>query len=129
MNVIKWIVRWILRMFANAFAVVGTLVALSLLMVVFLGVYGAVSVKTLPPNMVLTLDMRGDAMLDQPSQAGFGIGREPISFIELVQALARAEDDERVKGIFLRVGGGMAPAHLQEMRRAIDSWRSPGTGR
>jgi protease-4 len=50
-----------------------------------------------------------------------------LSIIDIVQALARAENDDRVKGLYLRVGGsGFMYAHVQELRDAITSFKQKG---
>jgi len=73
--------------------------------------------------LVLSLDLRED-MLDQPTGAPFAFA-EPPSLIEVVDALARAETDDKVKGLFIRANEfGMPPAQAEEIRQAILSFRA-----
>jgi protease-4 len=47
--------------------------------------------------------------------------------IDAVTALAKAENDDHVKGLFLRVGGaGISSSEAQELRDAIKSFRAKG---
>ena len=87
---------------------------------------GALAPEPLPSKMVLTLDLRG-AMTDQ--DAGFSslFRGGSTSVISVVETLHRAENDGRVKGVFLRLPeGGMAPATADELRLAIKHFRAAG---
>ena len=63
--------RWIGRMFRNAFAVLGTLVALVVVIAVLGGVWGVLTDKGIPKATVLALDARG-GFLDAPVPDLFG---------------------------------------------------------
>ncbi len=118
---------WIGRQFLNAFAVLGTLVALVVIVVGGLTVYGMVTDKGLPQNTVLALDARG-GFTDAPAPTVFG--GTSLSFIDVIFALKKAGADPRVKGLILRVGaGGIAGAHAQELKQAIEAFRAGGEGR
>jgi protease-4 len=79
-----------------------------------------------PARTVLALDLR-EALSDQPSQnplAAFGSSK---SLITVVRTLHRAETDDRVKGLLLRLPeGGLAPATADELRDAIKAFRKAG---
>ena len=122
MNVLLGLVYWIGRMFRNAFAVLGTLVALAIVLVVLLNVWSALTEPGLPDKTVLALDARG-GFDDSPMPVAFG--RPPMSFIDIIFALKKASADPRVKGLVLRVGaGGIAGAHVQELKQAIDAFKA-----
>lgn len=123
MAVFKAFFLWVMRMFRNAVNVVFTFIALLILLFVGASVWGMLSDKGLPPAIVLTLDLRG-GMTDQPTFPPFGIGSVPAAMTDLVQGLERAEGDPRVKGIVIRVGGGVSFAHAQELRAALASFRA-----
>ena len=119
--------RWIGRMFRNAFAVLGTLVALVVVIAVLGGVWGVLTDKGIATATVLALDARG-GFLDAPVPDLFGDA--PMSFVEVIFALKKATDDPRVKGLVLRVGsGGIAGAHAQELKKAIEEFRAGQDGR
>lgn len=80
----------------------------------------------LPEEIVLYVDLRQD-FVEQPSGDPFFLGAGPASILELVQALAQGEQDERVKGVFLRAGGWPVPlAQAQEIREALEAFKSQG---
>ncbi|BCW90469.1 Protease 4 [Alphaproteobacteria bacterium SO-S41] len=121
------IFRWIGRMFRNAFAVLGTLVALVIVLLILDGIWTALTDKGIPPNTVLAIDARG-GFDDAPTPTVFGA--RPMSFIDIIFALKKAGDDPRVKGLVLRVGsGGIAGAHAQELKEAIENFRAKGENR
>jgi len=124
---IRGIFRWIFRMFRNALAVLGTLVALVIVLVVLGAVWGVLTDKGIPQRTILAIDARG-GFTDAPIP---GLFVQPqLSFIDLIFALKTATADGRVKGIILRVGeGGIAGAHAQELKQAIDAFRAGGEGR
>jgi protease-4 len=119
---IRGLFRWIFRMFRNAFAVLGTLVALALVLVVLGAVWGVLTDRGIPQRTVLAIDARG-GFTDAPVPGLFVAPQ--LSFIDLVFALKTATADSRVKGILLRVGsGGIAGAHAQELKQALDAFRA-----
>jgi protease-4 len=121
------IFRWIFRMFRNAFAVLGTVVALIIVVAALGALWYVVTDKGLPKNAVLAIDARG-GFTDAPVPSVFG--QPPMSFIDIIFALKTATDDPRVKGILLRVGeGGIAGAHAQELKQAFEAFRAKGEGR
>ena len=121
------IFRWIFRMFRNAFAVLGTVVALVIVVVALSALWYVITDKGLPKNTVLAIDARG-GFTDAPVPSVFG--QAPMSFIDIIFALKSATDDPRVKGILLRVGeGGIAGAHAQELKQAFEAFRAKGEGR
>lgn len=118
---------WIGRRFLNAFAVLGTIAALIVILIGGMSIYGAMTDKGLPAKTILAIDARG-GFSDSPTPVLFG--QAPLSFIDVIFALKKATKDERVKGILLHVGqGGIAGAHAQELKQAIDAFRAGGEGR
>ncbi len=118
---------WIGRMFRNALAVLGTLVALAIVLMVLGGVWNVLTDKGVPANTVLAIDLRG-GLDDAPAPALFGA--QSMSFIDMLFALKQAEADPRIKGLILRVGsGGIAGAHAQELKQAIEAFRAKQSGR
>ena len=81
----------------------------------------------LPAKAVLELDLR-DPLTDQGPQGPFaGIGRRSQSVMGIVEALRRAETDDHVKGLYIRLPeSGMEPAAADELRAAIKRFRAAG---
>ncbi len=81
---------------------------------------------TLPAGpMVIELDLRA-TRLDQPALSPFAFA-DPLSTVEIVTALQRAEADGRVQGVFLRANEfGMPPGQAEEIRAAMQDFRDSG---
>src|SRR5690606_15512879 len=78
-----------------------------------------------PSSAVLLVDLRRP-LADQSAASPFS-GLRPPSLIGLVEALAQAEKDDRVKGVFVRASEtGIAPAQAEEIHDALMSLRSQG---
>jgi protease-4 len=81
-----------------------------------------------PAHTVLQLDLRG-GLSDQDSQnpfAAFG-GGGGQSVMSIIETLRRAETDDKVEAVLVRLPeGGMAPASADELRLAFKHFRSVG---
>lgn len=76
-------------------------------------------------DVVLQLDLRR-GRLDQPSRSPFAFA-EPLSVIDIVTTLQRAQGDERVRGIFVRANEfGMSPGQAEEIRAALARFSDSG---
>jgi protease-4 len=76
-----------------------------------------------PGAIVLGIDMR-DGMTDSPSTSPFSFSQGD-SVVEMVRTLEAAAKDSKVKGVFVRAAtSGMAPAHAEEMRAALNAFRA-----
>lgn len=77
-------------------------------------------------DIVLQIDLRR-SRFDQPSRSPFAFA-EPLSVVDIVLNLQRAQNDERVRGVVIRANEfGMSPAQAEEIRAALA--RFSGTGR
>lgn len=110
---------------------VGTLNGLlkfALAIVILLGLlmlWGLSQGDGLPGNMVLSLDLRKP--LADSSPTDFTIGPTPVTVMDIVLGLDAAQRDNRVKGVFLRVGGGNLPiAQAEEIGAALKRFRDSG---
>ena len=85
--------------------------------------------KRLPKSMLLELDLHG-AFVERAPQMRLGKllgGDESTTVRSVVVALDKARQDERVKGLVVRVGAPLiAPAHAQELRDALVRFRDSG---
>ena len=83
--------------------------------------------ETLPKQTVLALDLR-EGLSDQTPSDPFAIlTGSSLSVMKVVTALHQAEDDDRIKGLLIRLPeGGMAPAAAEELRLAVKSFQRAG---
>lgn len=78
---------------------------------------------TQPASIVLGLDLRQPPS-DSPSSSPFAFSRNK-SVVEIVRTLAAAAKDPKVKGVYVRANTeGMAPAHAEEIRDALNKFRA-----
>ncbi|MDA8708317.1 signal peptide peptidase SppA [Hellea sp.] len=86
---------------------------------------GAMSSMKAKDSYVLSLDLRQG--LRDHSSGGSVFGGTPPSVVDTARALNRAKDDASIKGLFIRAGQfGMAPASSEEIRLAIEDFKSSG---
>ena len=80
-----------------------------------------------PAKAVLELDLR-DPLTDQsPQNPLSGFGQRTKSVMGIIESLHRAERDERVKGLLIRLPeGGVDPGAADELRLAIRRFRAAG---
>ncbi|MFC3070995.1 signal peptide peptidase SppA [Phenylobacterium soli] len=81
----------------------------------------------LPARAVIELDLR-DPLTDQSPQSPFaGIGRRSQSVMSIVEGLRRAETEDHVKGLLVRLPeDGLEPGMADELRQAIRHFRASG---
>jgi protease-4 len=109
--------------------VAGVFVGLALFLVgvplIFIASAAATSATPVAAHTVLTLDLRG-GLTDQSAPSVFGLGRR-ASVMSVVEALHAAENDSRIRGLFVRLPeGGMTPAAADELRGAFQRFRRAG---
>jgi len=80
-----------------------------------------------PARAVLELDLR-DPLTDQsPQNPLSGFGHRANSVMSIIETLRRAGDDDRVKGLLIRLPeGGLQPAAADELRLALHRFRAHG---
>ena len=100
-------------------------VGLPLMLVAMLA--GAARPTATPEVAVINLDLRG-TLPDQDSDAPLASLRgTPPSILSIEQTLRRAEADQKIKGLFVRLPeGGMSPAAADELRLAFKHFRGAG---
>lgn len=83
--------------------------------------------SSVPRAAVIELDLR-EGVSDQDPQNPFALfGGAGLSVLRVVETLDRAEDDDRVKALFVRLPeGGMTPAAADELRQAFRRFRAAG---
>jgi protease-4 len=88
---------------------------------------GATSPAEAPARTVLVLDLR-QSLSDQDPQNALALLKGPSnSVLSIVHKLRRAEKDERIKGLLIRLPeGGLPPASADELRLAIKGFRRAG---
>jgi protease-4 len=96
--------------------------------IVFLAsVIGSAKPAPTPANAVLNLDLR-QALADQNSLNPLAfLNGKALSVISVVQTLHRAQNDDKVKGLLIRLPeGGISPAEADELSGAIRAFRAKG---
>ena len=75
--------------------------------------------------MVLSLDLRKPLADSAPAE--FTFGARPVTVMDIVLGLDAAERDNRVKGVFVRVGGANCPSpQAEEIGTALKRFRASG---
>lgn len=87
----------------------------------------ASSKEPTPSNTVLELDLR-EGITDQTPTNPFAVfGGGGLSTLQVVDVLAQAETDNRVKALLIRLPeGGITPAAADEIRQAVRRFRRSG---
>ena len=115
---------WFLARLAGIFNFFASIIIFLVIVALVSGLIGAFAGpdRSVPKLAVLELDFRAN-VVDSRSENPFA--DEGPSVINIVAALAKAENDDRVKGALLRIGGGsIAGAHVEEIRDAIRSFKA-----
>lgn len=97
-------------------------------MFMLLGTISAAAAPTpIPARAVLELDLR-DPLTDQaPHNPLLGLGRNATSVMSIIAGLRRAEKDDRVQGVLVRLPeGGIEPGMADELRLAFKHFRAAG---
>ncbi len=117
------------QFFITIAGVFGGLVLFFIGVPILLLVLVAGSAKPTPPpaKSVLSLDLR-QTLADQEVANPFAfLGGKSLSVMSVIETLHRAEKDDRVKGLLIRLPeGGMAPATADELRLAVRAFRATG---
>src|SRR5213080_4703933 len=83
--------------------------------------------ESVPAKAVIELDLREPLTDQSPQNPLTGFGHRGNSVMSIVETLHRAESDDRVKGLFIRLPeGGIEPAAADELRLAIHRLRKAG---
>jgi protease-4 len=88
---------------------------------------GASKPAATPSNAVLSLDLR-TGLTDQDPKSAFNfLGTQKLAVMSVISALHRAETDERVKAVFVRLPeGGVEPGEADELRLAFRHFEAAG---
>jgi protease-4 len=114
------------RYIVGLLATVGTLTLIGIVGVIALVTVGPFSTKSLPQQMVLSVDLRDVPPESTAGSLLHGL-RGPSDIIDTVQLLWQAADDPRVLGLFVDIGDEEAGlARVQELRQAITHFRGKG---
>ena len=114
--------------------IVGVCIALVLVFMFFAFIIGSAVSSVSAANgdakssraTVLTMDLRS-GMRDHGGENSLFGGDSSASVVTTVRALARAKDDDSVKGLFIRANSwGMSPAQAEEIHMAIEDFQTSG---
>ena len=85
----------------------------------------AVHAPATPANTVLLLDLRKDISDQDSGNPLAAFSGRSLAVTSVIDALHRAESDDRVKALFIRLPeGGMTPGEADELRLAIKRFRA-----
>ncbi|HEX4181807.1 MAG TPA: S49 family peptidase, partial [Caulobacteraceae bacterium] len=86
---------------------------------------GSVHAPATPANTVLMLDLRKDITDQGGGNPLAAFSGRSLAVTSVIDALHRAESDDRVKALFVRLPeGGMTPGEADELRLAIKRFRA-----
>lgn len=117
--------RWMGRIFASVFNSLAKVLAFAVILLGVAVVIGLARGDGLPGNTVLTLDLRS-SVPDSAGGPAFPFATRPVTTMDLLFALDDASRDKRIKGLVMRMGGGMSLAQAQELSTAIARFRAKG---
>jgi len=97
-------------------------------MFMILGTISAAAAPTpIPAKAVLELDLRAALSDQSPNNPLLGLGRNSTSVMSIISGLRRAEKDDRVQGVLVRLPeGGIEPGMADELRLAFKQFRAAG---
>jgi protease-4 len=120
------VVRWFWSIFKGALNTIARSVVILVLLFIMLAALGSASKQELPENMVLQLDLR-ENFEDKTAPDLFDFEVTQMSLIDIVLGLDTASRDERVSGIFLRVGSGdLSIPKSEELHEALKRFQESG---
>src|SRR6185503_10850142 len=117
------VLSWLWRIVKSVLNTIAKVVVFAVLLFIVLVGIGLVTGDGMPSNMVLELDLR-KSMDDKSTNRLFDIGQTKLSVMDVVLTLDTAARDQRVKGVFMRVGSGdLSVPKAQELRDALKRFR------
>ncbi|NQE60937.1 signal peptide peptidase SppA [Caulobacter sp. RHG1] len=88
---------------------------------------GATRPTPVPAQAVLQLDLRSGLTDQAPKSPFAALGSGGTSVLSIIETMRRAEKDDKVKAILVRLPeGGLAPAAADELRLALKHFRETG---
>jgi protease-4 len=116
------------RFIVGFFAVIGAFVSVIIAALIALAIWGSSATTPVAEGTVLSLNLT-EGLSDTAPREGLGalLGDQKPTLRDVLDAIERAANDARVKGVFARVGGDDIPtAQAQELRDAIAALRAKG---
>jgi protease-4 len=116
------------KLVVGILAVFGLLSILAVVALAGLAILAGMGKPAVPRAAILELDLAGGVIEVIPDDPVAQILLEgKLQLRDVVDALDRAREDRRVKGLVARVGGaGIGMAHIQEIRDAVSRFRASG---
>jgi protease-4 len=88
---------------------------------------GAARPPPVPERAVLELDLREPLTDQDPANPLASLGRRSLSVMSVIETLRRAEGDDRVKAMLIRLPeSGVEPGAADELRLAVKAFRASG---
>lgn len=101
-------------------------------LIITLGMIGSLAsssseVTTVKPNTFLTLNVNTTYNERTPDALSQMLGdADDMGFVDLLRAIAEATEDDNIKGIYLKLNGGLSWGQTEELRDALISFRESG---
>ncbi len=95
--------------------------------VLIMAAASAAKPQAVPAQAVVVLDLRQPITDQSPANPLASLGRRSLSVMSVIESLRKAEGDDRVKAVFVRLPeGGVEPGSADEIRQAIKHFRTSG---
>ena len=118
--------RWVRSIVVGTLNGVAMFALFLVLMFVALFAVGLAVGDGMPDKILLTLDLRS-SLKDSAEASPLDIGEHSPTVMDIVLALDQAGRDPRVKGLFLRIGGGdLSVPRAEEIDAALKRFRATG---
>jgi protease-4 len=114
------------RFLVGFLAIVGGLTLAFFLLLMIAGITAARG-ERMPGRVILELDLQGGLIEHAPEDVfGSIMSARRLTVRDVVDALKRGEEDDRVTGLIARVTGDLDLAQAEELREAVTSFRASG---
>jgi protease IV len=117
--------RWLGSVFAAVLNGVAKFVVGLILLAAVLLIIAMVHGDGVPANTVLSLDLR-QTIADSSSRPALPLVDRPVTVMDLIFALDAASRDNRIKGVIMRVGGGVSLSQSEELTAAFNRFKAHG---
>ena len=115
----KRITRWL--------AIIGGIVVFMFVLGIVSAIFSWFGEESVPQNTVLEINLETEIIEHKPQNPFAQILLEDQKVLrDIVDALYKAAEDEKVDGLIAHIGAGFGFAHAQEIRDAVKYFRSRG---
>ena len=117
--------RWLRSLFAGVFTGIARFVAFLIVVAVVVLIVSLARGDGLPSNIVLTADLRS-SLADSAARPPLPLATRPVTLMDLIFALDAASKDARIKGLVMKLGGGVSLSQAEELSTALTRFKAKG---